>query len=1057
MNRIIKILLGICVAILISQSSFAQSRIVKGVVTDVLGIALEGVMVLEQGTDNGALTDAEGNFEIYLSGRSSTLEISCLGYESAQVDVRGKNSVRIVLEESINYIDETVVVGFATQKRVNLTGSVATMDSKAFDAVPVQNAVQALQGKIPGLTITQSTGQLNAQSSMSIRGLGTIGEGSYAKVLVLIDGMEGDLHTINPQDIESISVLKDAASSSIYGSRAPFGVVLVTTKSGRNGKTVVNYNNSFRWSSPINLPTESDSYTWATYFNDAAKNGGMSPWIADETLQRIRDYMDGKITYNTVPMESNPNIWNTGYDQANDNLDYYRVFYKTLTFDQEHNVSASGGNDRMTFFTSANFLKQEGKMNWGGDGLSRFNMTGKLTYNPLSWIKASFHTRLTREKYFQPAAMNDNDFFAEIGRQSWPISPLYDPNGNIFNDHVLRMINGHYNSDKTVSANQLLFKLTPFDGFELNAEVNYQLDYVFGHEDFWPARQYGVDGVTIANEWYKNYTHENASKNEYYNVNVYSSYEHEFDNHYLKVMGGMQLEDSEWRNVLVTQNTLVAPGIISIDSATGLGVYGQTLIPTVGGSYSGWSTMGFFGRLNYNYAERYLLEVNARYDGSSRFRGQNRWGFFPSVSAGWNVAKEEFFSPAKDVVNELKIRASYGSVGNQYTSSPYPTYANVGYTSGGGEWLINGNKTNVSWFPGLISTSLTWEEVKTANLGLDIALFDSRLSGSLDVFDRKTLNMVGPADELPVILGTSVPASNNTDLDTRGFELELKWQDALSADFSYGARFVLSDAYTRITRYSNPSGTLSKNYVGMDCGEIWGYETVGLAKTQEEMDAHLAALPNGGQNTIGLDWGAGDIMYADLNGDGKIDGGAGTIDDHGDLKIIGNTTPRFNFGLDLYAYWKGFDARIFLQGTAKRDYFQNSYYFWGALHGVWWSMCLKEHEDYFRDDPGHVLGLNTDSYYPRPVWGSDRNRQVQTRYLQDASYLRIKNLQFGYTLPHKLTSKFGVGSLRVFFTGENLATLTRMTTIFDPETIGTLKGNCYPLSKVYAFGVNVTL
>lgn len=223
--------------------------------------------------------------------------------------------------------------------------------------------------------------------------------------------------------------------------------------------------------------------------------------------------------------------------------------------------------------------------------------------------------------------------------------------------------------------------------------------------------------------------------------------------------------------------------------------------------------MGFFGRLNYNYAERYLLEVNARYDGSSRFRGQNRWGFFPSVSAGWNVAKEEFFSPAKDVVNELKIRASYGSVGNQYTSSPYPTYANVGYTSGGGEWLINGNKTNVSWFPGLISTSLTWEEVKTANLGLDIALFDSRLSGSLDVFDRKTLNMVGPADELPVILGTSVPASNNTDLDTRGFELELKWQDALSADFSYGARFVLSDAYTRITRYSNPSGTLSKNYV----------------------------------------------------------------------------------------------------------------------------------------------------------------------------------------------------------------------------------------------------
>ncbi len=1030
----------------------------SGKIVDDAGAPVIGAVVYEKGSSNGVSTDNAGRFTIHVA-EGKTLAVQSMGYLDTEIPAgRQHSNIQIVLHENKEQLQDVVIVGFATQKKINLTGSVATIDSKAFEAVPVQNAVQALQGKVPGLTITSNSGQLNERAGMSIRGLATIGEGSYANVLVLIDGMEGDLHSINPQDIEDISVLKDAAASSIYGSRAPFGVILVTTKSGRSGKTVVNYNNNFRWSSPINLPTESDSYTWATYFNDAARNGGASPWIADETLQRIRDYMDGKIPYNTIPLDSNPNVWNSGYDQANDNIDYYRVFYKTLTFEQEHNVSASGGNDKIAFYVSANFLKQEGKMNYGGDGLNRLNLSGKLDANLTRWARLSYHTRLTREYYFQPAAMNDDMFFTEIGRQSWPIGPLYDPNGYLFNDHVLRMVNGHLNSDATASAHQVQLRLNPLPGWEINADANYRLDYVFVHEDFFPARQMAVDGVSYANEWYRNYTHERPSKNEYYNVNAYTSYEKTFaDAHYIKAMAGFQLEDSEYRYSRVTQNTLVTPEVISIDSATGLGVYGQTLIPAVGGDYTGWSTMGFFGRLNYNFKERYLLEANARYDGTSRFRRNNRWGFFPSVSVGWNIASEPFMKGTRKVLDVLKLRASYGSVGNQYTSSPYPTYANVGYQFNGGEWLINGAKPNVSWFPGLISSSLTWEEVRTMNFGLDWALFNKKLTGSLDIFERRTLNMVGPSDELPVVLGTSVPASNNTDLCTRGFEMEIQYRNALRNGLVYSARFVLSDAQGTITRYSNPSGTLSKNYAGKKWGEIWGYETVGMAKTQEEMDAHLATLPNGGQNTIGLDWGAGDMMYADLNGDGKVDSGAYTLEDHGDLRVIGNTTPRFNFGLDLSAEWKGFDLRIFLQGTAKRDYFQNTFYFWGAGQGVWWSMCLKEHEDYFRDNPDHPLGQNINSYYPRPVWGSDRNRQVQTRYLQDASYLRLKNLQFGYTLPEKVTSKAGISRLRLFFTGENLLTLTKMSTIFDPETVGTTMGSSYPLSRVFAFGINITI
>jgi hypothetical protein len=357
----------------------------------------------------------------------------------------------------------------------------------------------------------------------------------------------------------------------------------------------------------------------------------------------------------------------------------------------------------------------------------------------------------------------------------------------------------------------------------------------------------------------------------------------------------------------------------------------------------------------------------------------------------------------------------------------------------------------------LISTALTWEEIQSWNAGVDFGLLNSRLTGSFDYFVRNTLNMVGPADELPVLLGTGVPNTNNTDLQTKGFELELMWRDRLSIGLNYSLRAVLSDSRSVITRYSNPSETLNQNYKGMEWGEIWGYETVGIAKTQQEMDDHLATLTNGGQSNLGNDWKAGDIMYADLNDDGKVDGGAWTIEDHGDRKIIGNSMPRFNYGFDIAADWKGFDFRMFLQGVGKRDYWQGSRYFWGSWWERWQSMGLTQHADYFRDDPENPLGLNLDSYYPRPVWGTEKNQHAQTRYLQNAAYLRIKNLQVGYTLPVQLTEKIGINKLRLFVSGENLATFTKMTTIFDPETIGgNSLGNVYPLQKVYAFGLNVT-
>lgn len=1051
--------IAIVTLMLCAVATALAQHTVSGTVTDLNGEPLAGVAVMVQDSPSptGTTTDLDGTWSLSVSP-DAVLEFSSLGYRPVTVNVNGRGDIDVSLEEDREILDEVVVVGFATQKRINLTGSVSTVDSKAFESVPVQNAVQALQGKIPGLHISSTTGQLNSKATMQVRGLATIGEGSLAQTLVLIDGMEGDLYSINQQDIESITVLKDAAASSIYGSRAPFGVILVTTKKGKEGKATVNYNNSFRFSTPLNLPQEMDSYTWATFFNDAARNSGRGDWIAQETMQRIRDYMDGKIFYNTTPRSDNPNLWNTGYSQANDNIDYYDVFYKDVTFEQEHNLSVSGGTDKINYYVSANYLMQDGKMNWTGDGLKRYNLAGKLEARLSRYATLLYNARFTRSDYHQPTMMTNSSFFEAIGRQSWPIGPLYDPNGFLFNDHVLRMKDGGQTTQSSSRlAQQVQLTITPLKGWRIIADFNYRYDQYFGHQDAFQVSQIAVDGVTVGSTWWNNWTNEHANRTDYININAYSDYEHTIGRHYFKVMAGFQAENNNYRNVYATINGILTPSSIAIDTATGLGQNGAAIAPQVGGGYTSWSTAGFFGRLNYNYDDRYMVEANFRYDGSSRFRVQNRWGFFPSFSAGWNIANEPFFTPAKPWVDMLKLRGSYGLLGNQYTDTPYPTYSAVGYDLNAGLWLIDGKQTNISWAPELVSMSLSWEKIYSMNIGIDFALFRNRLTGSFDYFIRQTKDMVGPAEELPVILGTAVPVANNTDLETKGWELEIGWRDQLKNGFAYGVNLVLFDSQGTITRYSNPSGTLSKNYAGKKWGEIWGYETIGIAKTQEEMDAHLATLPNGGQTYLGMDWAAGDIMYADLNNDGKVDGGAGTLDDHGDRRVIGNTTPRYNFGIDITMEYKGFDFRLFLQGTGKRDSFQGSYYFWGAYNDVWWSMGTTVHEDYFRDNPDHYLGLNLDSYYPRPLWGTYKNLQTQTRYLQNAAYLRIKNVQLGYTIPPALTKKIGIDRLRIFFSGENLATFTKMIKLFDPETIGTSMGNSYPLSRTWSFGLSVTL
>ena len=1059
--------LAVCMALLLNAPFLgAQNSTikVKGVVNDAMGPVI-GASIVEKGnTGNGTITDIDGNFSLNVSS-NSTLIVSFVGYKAQEIPVAGKTFFTIDLKEDNEMLEEVVVVGFATQKKVNLTGSVGTATAKDIEARPVANAVQALQGVIPGLNISNSGngGELNATKSIDVRGTGTVGNDasgnafSSGSPLILIDGMEGDLNSINPQDIESISVLKDAAASSIYGSRAPFGVVLVTTKSGKSGRAQINYNMNMRYSTPIKMPDMANSYEFVNLFDDAEYNGSGKHLYTDEYRQFVYDFMTGK---------SDDYIWGNGsggkwnYDYSANNVNWLKEYYRNTAPSQEHNVSVSGGSDKMTYYLSANYMTQEGFMRYGTEDYDRYTITAKISAQLTKALKVDYSNRWVRTDYERPTYMND-DFYNHILRRARPVRAVYDPNGYLMSDinyiGVMRD-GGRHNEQKDAMAQQLKITVTPLKNWNIIGEMNIKTDNNWNHWEQFVVYSHYKDNpentytaLTSAN---KDQVSEYSLKTTYLNPTVYSNYNFSLkEKHNFTVLGGFQAEIMKYRDMEGARTGLVTTDLPVLNLTTDADSY------TLKGLYKNWKNAGFFGRINYDYNGKYLVEGNLRYDGSSRFRRGNRWILTPSFSLGWNVARENFWEKLADVVEVFKLRVSYGELANQNTTSWYPTYQTLGVTTNGGKWLQNGALTSVASVPGLISTSLSWEKIKNTNIGFDFGALNNRLTGSFDYFWRKTKNMVGPGVELPAILGATVPSTNNTDLTTFGWELSIGWRDKVG-ELGYGVKLNISDNQTRIDKYPNPTNSLSKYMAGELTGDIYGYTTIGIAKTQEEMDAHIASLPKGGQTAIGSKWEAGDIMYADINGDGKIDNGSNTLDDMGDLKKIGNNTPRFRTGITLDAQWKGFDFSMFWQGVLKRDFDpgENSMVFWGTTgSGQWWSTSFKDHMDYFRaEDTASPLGANVNAYYPRPLF-NNKNHKTQTAYLQNAAYMRLKNLQLGYTLPKSLINKIGLQNVRVYVSGENLLTITGLSDTMDPETAGIGKqgGTVYPLSRVYSFGLSV--
>ncbi len=1039
------------------RSAQQQGKTITGKVVDVNGEPIIGANIIEVGTTSGTVTDIDGNFSLKVAD-NATIRVSYIGYVEQEINTAEKTSFNITLVEDTQALEEVVVVGYGVQKKVNLTGAVATVDSKMLETRPVSSVGHALQGVAPGLNldVNNGGGALGNALNINIRGKGTIGTGSNDSPLILIDGMEGNMNTLNLEDIESISVLKDAASAAIYGSRAAFGVVLITTKSGQAGKMRVSYNNNFRYSGPTNLPRPLDSYRFAMFFNEANVNQGGNPIFTEEVLERIIAFQRGEITETTVPNASGTN-WEF-HERANDNVNWYEKHFK-WNWTQEHNVSLNGGTEQLKYYASAGYMDQGGNLRFGDDKYQRFTFTGKVNSELSKYIDLNVSAKFIRFELDNPFYMeNAGLLFHDIAR-IWPMMPFKDPNGYYMrNGKINQLVDGGRSvrkNDDLYGQFQVIIK--PLKGWNIVGESGIRvinqndkrnLGRVFEHNVQGEPLPLPFDGDHPAGATFAYSGYSNVN---FYTNNLYSDYTIEKGPHYAKAMVGASCEQYHIKALSAQRTDVVSDLVPEIGAAVG-----EDKI--TGSNNSEWATAGYFSRLNYVYADRYLLEVNFRYDGSSRFLRDQRWNLFSSFSAGWNVAQEPFFEPFQHYISTLKPRVSWGQLGNQNTDSFYPFYLLQPISANAGGWLMDGSRPTVASAPGMISETLTWERIYNTNYGFDVTMFNNRFNLSYDYFVRTTDKMVGPPREVGAVIGIGLPNTNNAKLENKGWELYLTWRDKIG-NVGYNVGFNLSDNKAKVLKYPNPSKSLNTYYEGQILGDIWGYTTHGIAKTDAEMQEWLKTND---QSRLGSNWGAGDIMYKNLDDKLTIDNGSNTLDDHGDLSIIGNSNPRFRFGLNLGADWKGFDLSLFFQGVMKRDIWLNGPYFWGADGGLWQSVGFEEHLDYFRPaDTDSYFGPNENGYFPKPYLGGrgDKNHNVQTRYLQDGSYIRLKNITIGYQIPTDRVNWLKVSNARVFVSGENVFTLSRIAKMFDPEATGGAysSGKMYPLSATYSFGLNITL
>ena len=1004
----------------------------SGVVIDSAGEPVIGAGVVIEGSTNGTITDVDGRWELVVPSTTTKIVISSLGYKE-QVVAAGSASARTVtLHEDSQMLQETVVVGYGVQKKVNLTGAVAMVNSEEMNARPISSVASGLQGLLPGVTVVNSSSQPGqANTTIRVRGVGTIGN---SNPLILIDGIEGDISSINPEDIESVSVLKDAASSAIYGARAANGVLLVTTKklaAGKDAVTKINFSAYAGIQTPTRLPEMCDAIEFMTLDNEARKNVDTADAWLPEDFDKVRNNTD-------------PNYFG--------NTDWIGQVIKKVAPQQNYSLSLNGTLGNSGYMLSYRYFDQSGLTVGNSTGETRHNLRFKINTKLIDRVTLSSNLGYTTTKVISPvSSLTSGGGAIYTAMRIAPNVPVrytdgtWAYGGGNTNPVAILRDGGRAKTDADELSIMEVVKVDILKGWDVSA--TYNVTSYNGLKDILKKTitfNNPEDGSTYS------YQSPNSIKNIDYRHNqqtfiLQTNFDLNFGKHNVSGVVGMSQEWYTSRSFEASRTKLITEQ----DPTLNLGDP-QTM--SNASSYSSWAIRSGFGRVSYNWNERYLLEGNLRYDLSSRFHKSNRSGLFPSVSAGWRISEENFMAATRTYLDNLKIRASWGMLGNQYVGSSNYPYLSVlqAYTSGIS--MIGANATTGYVQSTLSNPNLSWEKIKMLDLGFDLAMFSNRLTFSFDWYNKDTDGILLKLN-YPAQLGAKPSEQNAGKVNNKGWEMDLNWRSQ-AGEFMYGIGFNLSDVKNKIVDLGGNAPDLSGNQirmVGYPIDAFYGYIADGLMTPEDfkinNPETHTYNLPNI-PVILGNRYQPGDIKYKDLSGpEGVPDG---RITPEYDRTVLGSSIPRYTYSVRGNLGWRGIDFSFVLQGVGKcSGYLEGS-----ARHALQDMAAYPQKVHLERYNV--VTNPNPKASYPRLTYNTGFNQNTfSTFWLEDASYLRVKNVQLGYTFPEKWMKKARIDNFRVYASADNLFTFSKFFYAYDPET-PVSKGGYYPLVKTVVIGVNLT-
>ena len=1033
-----------------------------GRVVDETGEGLVGATVHVDGTSIAAAVNIDGEFSLAGVKNGAKITVSYIGYQPVTVTWTGE-PLHIVMQPDSNALEEVVVVGYGTQKKVNLTGAVAAVNGDVLENRPITNIGQGLQGVIGNLKVNVGSGAPGATSSFNIRGVTSISSNtgvSEGAPLVLVDNVQMDPNLVNPDDIEQISVLKDGASAAIYGARAAYGVILITTKKGKsNEKPVINFSATAYWANSALEFHRVNSLDYINSYDAANVNAGGSPVWTGTVRQYVEDYFYGR--------SDSPVYWDPSSDWGAvggwsycGNTDWWNELYKT-SFNQNYNLSVSGGSGKTTYYASVGLFDQGTNRVGAHEDYKRWNVKLSVNTQITSWLNVGANitnSYVTQKHPTGSANSGVTNMGGMFKNDLTPLMPVRHPDGHYSGEtratHPIAM--AELGGTSKWKYNDLwltgIIQLTPLKGLMLQADYTWNYYNANSVQHATSYLEYGYEGRVVGYyPWsLPSYVAYSTSNDYYTSFNAFGQYDWTIaDKNNFSVMVGYNQEKKVNGGFNARRDDMITNDLWMLNQGTGQ--------LTANSSGTQWAINSLFFRVNYDYDNKYLLTLTGRYDGSSKFPKGHRYGFFPSVQAAWRVSQENFWEGMRSWWSNFKIRATYGRLGNQAVSSNFPYLLAYGINSNYG-YIIDGNIVTAVTAPGLVSGDLTWEKVDQMDFGFDAGFFNNRLTAEFDWYSRETKGALVPGQALPDVLGTSVPASNSANIRTNGWELTMGWNDNVSSiGLGYYAKLSLSDNWSTVTKFDNNPGTegnwsLSYLYPGKRIGEIWGMVDGGLFQSQQEVDDYTSKVDLSYINGV---WYPGDVKWLDINDDGVVDDGDWTTGNPGDNKIIGNSQPRYSFGITLGANWKGFDFEMFWQGVGKRDVPWNS-----ALdsrdfyaYANQWATPMRTAMDYWTPE-------NPNAYFARITMGGNNGKNYSpagnsnTRYLLNLAYGRLKNLMLGYTIPQQITQKAGISKLRLFIQGENLVTISNSKKFCDPETSGYMT---YPIQKKFTVGLNLTI